>query len=73
MYTLAGASWGLILGLLTAVAAVSYALGLSWLFLFGDDPWPEGSGRFILALGIAVFLGVFALLLGVGYRRGRRF
>ena len=72
LYALAGASWGLILGALAAVAAVSYALGFSWLFLFGDDPWPESSGLIILAGGIAVFLAVFALLLAVGYRRGRR-
>jgi len=72
LYVLAGASWGVILGALTAVAAVSYALGFSWLFLFGDEPWPESSGRVILAGGIAVFLAVFALLLALGYRRGRR-
>ena len=72
LYVLAGASWGLILGTLAAVAAVSYALGFSWLFLFGDDPWPESSGLIILAGGIAIFLAVFALLLAVGYRRGRR-
>jgi hypothetical protein len=72
LYTLAGASWGLVLGVLTAVAAVSYALGFSWLFLFGDDPWPESSGWFILAVGIAVFIAVFGLFLGIGYRWGRR-
>ncbi len=72
MYTLAGASWGLVLGVISAVTAVTYALGFSWLFLFGDDTWPESSGWVILAGGIAVFIAVFALFLGVGYRRGRR-
>ncbi len=72
MYTLAGASWGLVLGVLTAIAAVSYALGFSWLFLFGDQPWPKSSGPAILAFGIAVFLAVFGLSVGIGYRWGRR-
>lgn len=71
-YALAGASWGLVLGSLAALAAVAYALGFSWLFLFGDDPWPASSGRVILAAGIGVFLAVFGLLLGVGFRLGRR-
>jgi hypothetical protein len=72
MYALAGTSWGLVLGVVAAVTAVAYALGFSWLFLFGDDPWPANIGWVYLAGGIAVFLAVFALFLGVGYRRGRR-
>ncbi len=72
LYALAGASWGSVLGALAAVPAVFYALGFSWLFVFGDDPWPESSGQVILVAGTAVFLAVFALLFGIGYRRGRR-
>lgn len=72
LYMLAGASCGFVLGAFAALAAVSYGLGLSWLFLFGDDPWPENSGRVILGGGIAVFAAVFLLLIGLGYRRGER-
>lgn len=60
------------MGLLTAAAAVSFALGFSWLFLFGDDPRPESSGGVILAAGISAFVAVFVLFLGLGYRWGRR-
>jgi hypothetical protein len=72
LYALAGASWGLVLGVIAAVTAVTYALGFSWLFLFGDDPWPAGIGWVYLVGGIAVFLAVFVLFFGIGYRWGRR-
>lgn len=72
LYTLAGASWGLVLGAAAAVAAVGYALGFSWLFIFGDDRWPEGVGWAYVAIGAVVFALVFSLCALAGYRRGVR-
>jgi hypothetical protein len=72
IYTLAGGSWGLVLGVIAAVTAVTYALGFSWLFLFGDDPWPASIGWAYLAGGMAVFLGVLVMFVWAGHRRGRR-
>ena len=72
MYALAGASWGLVLGAAAAFVAVGYALGFSWLFIFGDDPWPEHVGWAYLAMGVAVFAIVFSLLTVAGYRKGTR-
>lgn len=46
----------------TAVMAGSMALGVMWLYIFGDDPWPAWSETAItgiaLLAGIATFAGV---------------
>jgi hypothetical protein len=61
LYVLVGATWGLVLGLLAGLAIVALGAGVSWLYLFGDDPWPE-SVSWVLPLlgalgGLAVFTG----------------
>ncbi|MDH3474692.1 MAG: hypothetical protein OEM59_13485 [Rhodospirillales bacterium] len=70
-YGFAGAAWGLVLGALAGLAAVAFAAGFSWLYLFGDDPWPESAGRGIALFGLAVGLAVLGAgaVLGGAYGR----
>jgi hypothetical protein len=72
LYALAGAVWGLVLGAVAGIGAVGYALGFSWLFLFGDSAWPDAAGPVIFGLGIAVSLFFLISLTAVGYVYGRR-
>jgi len=43
--------------LLGAVAALA---GVAWIFIFGDDPWPEWSNEAIMTIALicAVFVGI---------------
>ncbi len=70
--SLTGAVWGLLLGGLAAYQAMALAAGVSWLYLFGDSPWPAAAGPAILALGGLVFAAVLTGCSLAGARLGRR-
>ncbi|MCH8926460.1 MAG: hypothetical protein IH924_10070 [Proteobacteria bacterium] len=71
LYALVGLVWGVLLGGLAAWAVMATAAGVSWLYLFGDDPWPEAVGWAIPLAGLAAFLGALALCTALGLRSGR--
>lgn len=72
IYGLAGLVWGLLLGALAAWQVLATAAGLSWLMLFGDEPWPEALGWLIPLIALLAFLGVLAACVALGLRAGRR-
>ncbi len=72
LYGLVGLVWGGLLGGLAAWTVMAMAAGVSWLYLFGDDPWPEAVGRLIPLIGLLAFLGVLAVSVAFGLRSGRR-
>ena len=61
LHIVTGAVWGLVIGATAAVFTVAAAAGLFWLYLFGDEPWPDSVAWVLPALGLGVFL---AALLG---------
>jgi hypothetical protein len=73
LYALVGAAWGLLLGAGAAFGMVAFALGASWLFLFGDDPWPEAVGPVVFGVGLLAGLLVLALGVWAGHRLGSRY
>lgn len=72
LYGLVGLVWGVLLGGIAALAVMAMAAGVSWVFLFGDDPWPEAVGWVIPLAGLTAFLGALALCTSLGLRSGRR-
>ncbi|MCH8002936.1 MAG: ABC transporter permease, partial [Proteobacteria bacterium] len=72
LYVLVGLVWGVLLGGLTAWAVMAMAAGVSWLYLFGDDPWPEAVGWLIPLIGLVAFLGALAVCVAFGLRIARR-
>jgi hypothetical protein len=72
LYGLAGVVWGLLLGSLAAWTVMAMAAGLSWLYLFGDDPWPESVDRAIPVIGLTTFLGALVACVALGLRTGQR-
>lgn len=57
-YLIAGVAWALLLGPLAAYSLFGFAAGVSWLWLFGYDPWPPAT-QWVLPL-IALIGGLLA-------------
>ncbi len=71
LYGLAGLAWGLVLGPMMGLWVGAVAAGVSWLFLFGDDPWPESAGWIIPVIASAAALALAAACTATGYAYGR--
>ncbi len=69
---LTGVVWGVLLGTLAAVFAVAAGAGFSWLYLFGDAPWPEAVDWLLPALGLGVFAIVLFACLALGLQAARQ-
>jgi len=73
IWTLAGAAWGLLVGLVTALQTAAFLAGVGWLFIFGDDRWPEAANWVLLGLTAVAGLVPFVLLGWLGRRIGIAF
>lgn len=63
-----GAVWGLLLGTLVAWTAIMLALGVSWVFLFGDNTWPDSVQWIIPLIGALLGLASLAACTTFGWR-----
>jgi F0F1-type ATP synthase membrane subunit c/vacuolar-type H+-ATPase subunit K len=73
LYTLVGLVLGALAGLAVVFQVFAVAAGVSWLFLFGDSPWPAGAERYLLGIPLMAGVAVLALGVGIGYAAGRRY
>ncbi len=71
LYALTGAVWGLFIGALVGYGAMAVTSGASWLYLFGDSPWPASAEWIIFAPGGLACAAVFVGCLWAGLRHGR--
>ena len=51
LYLLAGLLWALLLAPVAALMAIGIAAGFTWIFVFGDNPWPRSAEIFLLVVG----------------------
>lgn len=61
--------------IVSAVAAVLVAgmgAGLLWIFVYGDNPWPDTTEQVLTALSILIFALGLGVLLWAGYSFGKR-
>ena len=70
-YLIAGIAWASVMGPATAFLLFGFAAGASWLWLFGDDPWPEATQWALPLIGliggaVAAFICIF-----IAYNYGR--
>ena len=72
LFALAGTVWGLLAGLVLAFQLFGLTAGVFWLFLFGDDPWPDSAAGYLLAIPLIGGLAAVAAVAGLGYVYGRR-
>lgn len=73
IWTLAGGAWGLLVGLVTALQTAGFLAGVGWLFIFGDDRWPEAANWVLLGLTTVAGLVPVVLLAWLGRRLGIAF
>ena len=71
LYALVGAAWGLVLGVVAGLAVTVFAPGVAWLWLFGDDPWPQAVSWVLPLIGAGAGLVVFVMCLVIGFHHGR--
>jgi hypothetical protein len=63
---------GLVVALVAAVLAAGAVAGMLWIFVFGDNTWPNWVEQALPAVLIAVFLAVWLACLAAGYVIGKR-
>ena len=72
LFVAAGIAWGIVLGIAGGIYAGGIAAGFAWLFLFGDDSWPDWGEYAILGVAVAVGLGDPGRLHRTGLGRGAK-
>jgi hypothetical protein len=63
---------GLVVALVTSALAAGAAAGMLWIFVFGDNTWPNWVEQALPAVLVAVFLAVWLACLAAGYVIGNR-
>lgn len=72
LFALVGMAWGAVIGPLMGVWMGAMAAGMSWLFLFGDNPQPAASEWVTILLAWAAGLGSIVVCVAAGYTYGAK-
>ncbi len=72
LYSLLFAVPGFFVALIIAFLAFGAAAGFLWLFVFGDNSWPESSGNILTLLLIASFLVLWLASIVAGFVTGKK-
>ena len=73
LWIAAGITWGIVLGAAGGIYAGGIAAGFAWLFLFGDDTWPDWSEPAIAGVAMAAGLAILAGCSVLGWAAGRSY
>jgi len=73
LFIAAGIAWGIVLGIAGGFYAGGLAAGVAWLFLFGDDPWPDWGESAILGVAVSAGLAIFGGCIALGWATGRNY
>jgi F0F1-type ATP synthase membrane subunit c/vacuolar-type H+-ATPase subunit K len=72
LYLLASLVLGGLAALAVALQVFALGAGVSWLYLFGDDPWPARAESVLVGASLAAGLATLGASLAFGYLHGRR-
>lgn len=70
-YLLTGVAWALFLAPVVTYFVLAIVLGVLWLYVFGDNPWPASLDGVILIIGSVVFISTVACCIYLANRHGR--
>jgi hypothetical protein len=68
---LAAVVWGVLVAAAVFIQVFGLVAGVSWLYLFGDDPWPDSASWYLTAIPLAAGVVAFLASVVVGYLQGR--
>jgi hypothetical protein len=70
-YLIVGIAWALLLGPAACLLLFGFAAGASWLWLFGDSPWPDATQWLLPLVGVigGTLTALACVLVGYGYGR----
>lgn len=71
-YLIASLLWALVLGPAVALGVFALGAGVSWLYLFGDDPWPDAVAWILPLIALSAGLITALAVIWFGYSHGRR-
>jgi F0F1-type ATP synthase membrane subunit c/vacuolar-type H+-ATPase subunit K len=71
VYGLAAAVWGVLVAAAVVIQVFGWVAGVSWLYLFGDDRWPDSASWYLIAIPLAAGVVAFVASVVVGYLQGR--
>jgi len=71
VYGLAAVVWGVLVAAAVFIQVFGLVAGVSWLYLFGDDPWPDSARWYLTAIPLAAGGVAFIASVVVGYLQGR--
>src|SRR5512138_1421325 len=63
---------GLFLAGIMTLVLFGVSMGVLWLFVFGDNPWPTGWEVTLSILLVIVFVGLWIVSIAAGYSIGKR-
>jgi F0F1-type ATP synthase membrane subunit c/vacuolar-type H+-ATPase subunit K len=72
LYLLTGLVLGGLAALAVALQVFAVGAGVSWLYLFGDEPWPARAQWVLMGAALAAGLATLGAGLAFGYLHGRR-
>lgn len=63
---------GFVVSVVISFVISGFALGILWIYFFGDDPWPASVDTILPILFVLVFLAVWMAAIAMGYVTGKR-
>ena len=72
LYTLLCFLPGVLFALIASMFVTAATAGFFWIFLFGDNSWPQLADQGLVVIMVAVFIIVWLAILAFGYLTGKR-
>lgn len=57
---------------LVAITVVGAGAGVLWIFVYGDNPWPEAAGTILMTIASAAFALTLTMFAVMGYSFGKK-
>ncbi len=72
LYVLMFSVPALLAAVMVSLALFGSAAGFLWLFVLGDEPWPQSASTLLASLFVLSFLALWVALLSLAYFAGRK-